>query len=76
LISFKHMIVGAIEGGLDIDYLWARNPPQDATYPSKIPWFKLRDRLGKLMLEYFTSLQGSVIVDPMMICDLGAIYLL
>jgi hypothetical protein len=34
-MSFKHVIAGAVEGGLDPDRLWARNPPQAATYPSK-----------------------------------------
>jgi hypothetical protein len=31
LMSFKHVIAGAVEGGLDPDRLWARNPPQAAT---------------------------------------------
>jgi hypothetical protein len=34
-MSFKHVIAGVVEGGLDSDRLWARNPPQAATYPSK-----------------------------------------
>jgi hypothetical protein len=35
MTSFKHMITGVFEGGLDPDRLWAYNPPQAATYPSK-----------------------------------------
>ena len=34
-MSFKHVIAGAVEGGLDLDFLWARNPAQDTTCPSK-----------------------------------------
>jgi hypothetical protein len=35
LMSFKNVIVGDVEGGLDLDHLWIHNPPQAATYPSK-----------------------------------------
>jgi hypothetical protein len=30
-MSFKQVIVGALEGGLDPNLLWACNPPQAAT---------------------------------------------
>jgi hypothetical protein len=34
MMSFKHVIGEVVEGGLGPHFFWARNPPQDATYPS------------------------------------------
>jgi hypothetical protein len=34
MMSFKHVIVEVVEGGLGPHRSDPRNPPQDATYPS------------------------------------------
>jgi len=47
-MSFKHVIVGAVEGGLDLDRLWAHNPPQAATYPSKNTMVPIAGPLRKI----------------------------
>ena len=48
MMSFKHVIMGAIEGGLDLDHLWARNPPQATTYPSKNTMVPIAGPLRKI----------------------------
>jgi hypothetical protein len=47
-MSFNHMIVGAVEDGFDPDLLWARNPPQDSTYPSNNTMVPMAGPLRKI----------------------------
>jgi hypothetical protein len=48
LMSFKHVIVGVVEGGFDLDLFWARNPPQVAMYPSKNTMVPIAGPLRKI----------------------------
>jgi hypothetical protein len=47
-MSFKHVIAGTVEGGLDPDHLWARNPPQIVMYPSKNTMIPIAGPLRKI----------------------------
>jgi hypothetical protein len=53
MMSFKHLIAGDVEGGLDSDCLWARIPPQDATYPSKNTMVPIAGPLRKINARAF-----------------------
>jgi hypothetical protein len=48
MMSFKHVIAGDVGGGLDLDCLWAHNPPQAATYPSKNTMVPIAGPLSKI----------------------------
>jgi hypothetical protein len=47
-MSFKHVIAGVVEGGLDPDRLWARNPPQATMYPSNNTMVPIAGPLRKI----------------------------
>jgi hypothetical protein len=47
-MSFKHVIVRVIEGGLGPHRLWARNPHKTATYPSNKTMVPIAGPLRKI----------------------------
>jgi hypothetical protein len=53
LMSFKHVIVGDVEGGLDPYHLWAHNPPQATTYLSKNTMVPIVGPLRKINARVF-----------------------